>query len=156
MHTQGAQVSRYMHPAVKMCTQSAGCTLNFEHCNKISWQIIGPHFPSCCCLKLCNTQEEWLVTPSVSRGMSRGGQRPYIIDTMHSYTLPCNAYLSCAYPYWQVALQSAVIANTLDWLARPLVAEISCALIVHYRFSAECTVSLIWGLWGGVSPTFFV
>ena len=41
------------------------------------------------------------------------------------------------------ALQSVAIANTLDWLACPLVAEISCDLIVHYRFSAECIVSLI-------------
>ena len=31
----------------------------------------------------------------------------------------------------------------------PLVAEISCALIVHYRFSAECIISLIQGLWYG-------
>ena len=31
--------------------------------------------------------------------------------------------------------------------AQPLVAEISCALIVNYRFSAECIVSLIYGLW---------
>ena len=34
-------------------------------------------------------------------------------------------------------------ANTLGRLARPLVAEITCALIVHYRFSAECIISLI-------------
>ena len=32
MHTPGAQVLKYMHLAVKMCTQGAGCTLNFEHC----------------------------------------------------------------------------------------------------------------------------
>ena len=67
-------------------------------------------------------------------------QRPYIIETMHYL---CNAYLGCTYPCWQVALQSVAIANALGWLARPLVAEISCALIVHYRFSAECIVSLI-------------
>ena len=29
----------------------------------------------------------------------RLNQRPYIIETMHSYTLPiCNAYLGCTYP----------------------------------------------------------
>ena len=28
----GAQVLKSMHPAAKMCTQGAGCTLNFEHC----------------------------------------------------------------------------------------------------------------------------
>ena len=27
MHTQGAQVSKSVHPAAKMCTQGAGCTL---------------------------------------------------------------------------------------------------------------------------------
>ena len=32
MRTQGAQVSKSMHPAAKMCTQGAGCILNFEHC----------------------------------------------------------------------------------------------------------------------------
>ena len=32
MHTPGAQVSKSMHPAAKMCTQGAGCTLNFENC----------------------------------------------------------------------------------------------------------------------------
>ena len=33
MHTHGTQVSKFMHPAAKMCTQGAGCTLNFEHCS---------------------------------------------------------------------------------------------------------------------------
>ena len=82
------------------------------------------------------------------RGGERGSrgweQRPYTIETMQSYVhYLCNAYLGCTYPCWQVALQSVAIAYTLGWLARPLVAEISCALRVHYRFSAECTVSLI-------------
>ena len=40
-----------------------------------------------------------------------------------------------------MALQSVTIANTLVWLARPLVAEISCALIVHHRFSAKGLVT---------------
>ena len=31
MHTPGAQVSKYMNPAAKICTQGAGCTINFEH-----------------------------------------------------------------------------------------------------------------------------
>ena len=39
MHTPGAQIDKtmhpailkYMHPTAKMCTQGAGCTLNFEH-----------------------------------------------------------------------------------------------------------------------------
>ena len=32
MHTPGAQVSKCVHAAAKMCTPGAGCTLNFEHC----------------------------------------------------------------------------------------------------------------------------
>ena len=32
MHMPGAQGIKSMHPAAKMCTQGAGCTLNFEHC----------------------------------------------------------------------------------------------------------------------------
>ena len=32
MHIQGALVSKSMPPAAEMCTQVAGCTLNFEHC----------------------------------------------------------------------------------------------------------------------------
>ena len=35
MHTPGAHVSKSMHPAAKMCTQGAGCTLNFGHCMTI-------------------------------------------------------------------------------------------------------------------------
>ena len=31
MHTPGAQVQKSVHPADIMCTQGAGCTLNFEH-----------------------------------------------------------------------------------------------------------------------------
>ena len=31
MHTPGAQVMKPVHPAAKMYTQGAGCTLNFEH-----------------------------------------------------------------------------------------------------------------------------
>ena len=31
MHPPGAQMLKSMHPAVKMCTQGAGCTLNFGH-----------------------------------------------------------------------------------------------------------------------------
>ena len=31
MHLLGAQVQRPVHPASKMCTLGAGCTLNFEH-----------------------------------------------------------------------------------------------------------------------------
>ena len=31
MHTPGAHVSKSMHPADKIRTQGAGCTLNFEH-----------------------------------------------------------------------------------------------------------------------------
>ena len=31
MHTPGAHVSKSMHPAAKMCTQGAACTLNFAH-----------------------------------------------------------------------------------------------------------------------------
>ena len=33
MHPLGAQVLKSMHPAAKMCTQGAGCTLNFQHCH---------------------------------------------------------------------------------------------------------------------------
>ena len=32
VHTPGAQVLTSVHPAVKMCTHGAECTLNFEHC----------------------------------------------------------------------------------------------------------------------------
>ena len=32
MHLPGAQVLKLVHPATKMCTYGAGCTLNFEHC----------------------------------------------------------------------------------------------------------------------------
>ena len=32
MHTPGAQVQKSVCPTAKMCTQGAGCTLNFEHC----------------------------------------------------------------------------------------------------------------------------
>ena len=32
MHMPGAQGLKSMHPAAKMCTPGAGCTLNFEHC----------------------------------------------------------------------------------------------------------------------------
>ena len=32
MHLLGAQVLKPVHPATKMCTPGAGCTLNFEHC----------------------------------------------------------------------------------------------------------------------------
>ena len=60
--------------------------------------------------------------------------------------------MGCTYPRWQVALQSVAKANTLGWLACPLVAEIRCALIVHYRFSAECILSLIEGLWPPPPP----
>ena len=42
MHTPGAQVSKSMHPAAKMCTQGAGCTLNLKHC-------IHMHFSSVKC-----------------------------------------------------------------------------------------------------------
>ena len=31
MHTPGAHGLKSMLPAAKMCTQGAGCTLNFEH-----------------------------------------------------------------------------------------------------------------------------
>ena len=31
MHPEGAQMLNSMHPAAKMCTQGAGCILNFEH-----------------------------------------------------------------------------------------------------------------------------
>ena len=39
MHPPGAQVPKSMHTAAKMCTQGAGCTLNFEHCRHIIHQI---------------------------------------------------------------------------------------------------------------------
>ena len=32
MHTPGAQMLKSVHPAAKMCTGGAACTLNFEHC----------------------------------------------------------------------------------------------------------------------------
>ena len=32
MHMPVAEGLKSMHPAAKMCTQGAGCTLNFEHC----------------------------------------------------------------------------------------------------------------------------
>ena len=32
MHPTGAHVLKYVHPAAKMCTEGAGCTLNYEHC----------------------------------------------------------------------------------------------------------------------------
>ena len=31
MHLPGAQVRKPVHPATKLCTLGAGCTLNFEH-----------------------------------------------------------------------------------------------------------------------------
>ena len=31
MHTPGAQVLKYVHPAAKKCTHGAGCTLKLEH-----------------------------------------------------------------------------------------------------------------------------
>ena len=31
MYTPGAQVLKLVHPAAKICTQGAGCILNFEH-----------------------------------------------------------------------------------------------------------------------------
>ena len=34
MHTPGAQVLKVVHTAAKMCTQGAGCALNFEHCHR--------------------------------------------------------------------------------------------------------------------------
>ena len=33
VHSPGAQVSKCVHLAAKLCTPGAGCTLNFEHCN---------------------------------------------------------------------------------------------------------------------------
>ena len=42
---------------------------------------------------------------------------------------------------WHCSLLS-YLTHWVDYQC-PLVAEISCALIVHHRFSAECTVSLI-------------
>ena len=36
MHSPGAQVSKCVHPAAKLCTPGAGCTLNFEY-----WHAIG-------------------------------------------------------------------------------------------------------------------
>ena len=38
IHTPGEQVSKPMHPAAKMCTQGAGCTLNFEDCYSIYFE----------------------------------------------------------------------------------------------------------------------
>ena len=35
MHLPGVQVITPLHPATKMCTPVAGCTLNFEHCRLI-------------------------------------------------------------------------------------------------------------------------
>ena len=32
MHLPDEQVQKHVHPATKMCTPGAGCTLNFEHC----------------------------------------------------------------------------------------------------------------------------
>ena len=32
MHLPGAQLPKPMHPAPKLCTPGAGCTLNFKHC----------------------------------------------------------------------------------------------------------------------------
>ena len=37
MHTPGAQVLKSVHPAAKLCTQGAGCTLYFEHCTTSSF-----------------------------------------------------------------------------------------------------------------------
>ena len=44
MHTPGAQVLKSMHPAAKMCTQGAGCTLNFDCL--ISYGL--SHMPTAC------------------------------------------------------------------------------------------------------------
>ena len=35
MHLPGVEVIKPVHPATKMCTPVAGCTLNFEHCRHI-------------------------------------------------------------------------------------------------------------------------
>ena len=41
----------------------------------------------------------------------------------------CDAYLGYTHPCYKVALQSVIIANTLDWMACPLVAGISSSQI---------------------------
>ena len=38
MHLLGAQVLKPVHPATKLCTPGAVCTLNFEHCQgMLNW-----------------------------------------------------------------------------------------------------------------------
>ena len=41
MHPPGAHVLKSVHPAAKMCTQGAGCTLNFEH-----WKLMHVLLPT--------------------------------------------------------------------------------------------------------------
>ena len=48
MHTPGAQVSKCVHPATKMCTSGAGCTLNFEHCLR----TLAKNIPICVSVKV--------------------------------------------------------------------------------------------------------
>ena len=113
---------------------------------RLNWDL-GPRLTTCYSLHgvvLCHFP--LLLGPSLSlqEKCSLFAAHCMSAETLyHGDDALCNAYLGCTYPCWQVALQPVVIANILGWLACPLVAEISCALIVHYRFSAECIVSLI-------------
>ena len=43
MQTPGAQVSKSMHPAAKMCTQGTGCTHNFVHRYIMQFQCLRVH-----------------------------------------------------------------------------------------------------------------
>ena len=74
---------------------------------------------------------DWLCMLHRHVGLSRLLYVNKIYSFIHSFIhCLCNAYLGCTYPCWQVALQSVAIANTLGWLAHPLVAEISGSLRV--------------------------
>ena len=58
MHPKGAQVLKSMHPVAKMCTQGAGCTLNFEHCIGMINSSKNVHTPGAHLRKSCTRRGE--------------------------------------------------------------------------------------------------
>ena len=59
MHLPGAEVLKSVHPATKMCTPGAGCTLNFEHCVGFETQKMNQHGSS--------KHNVHIVTPYIQR-----------------------------------------------------------------------------------------
>ena len=57
MRTQGAQLSKFVHPAAKMCTPVAGCTLYFVHGCVLSFPI-GEKVSFCVCHNMSLIFEE--------------------------------------------------------------------------------------------------